>query len=82
MPPDSLISPLQEHLSHVKHLHAQDVAQGLGSVSLPFALERKYLRAGRLWIWPYVFPSDRSSKDPRTGSPGAIMRVRVVYKRL
>ena len=67
MPPDSLISPLQEHLSHVKHLHAQDVAQGLGSVYLPFALERKYPRAGRLWIWQYVFPSERLSKDPRTG---------------
>jgi integron integrase len=65
--PDSLIGPLQEHLSHVKHLHAQDVAQGLGAVYLPFALERKYPRAGRLWIWQYVFPSDRLSKDPRTG---------------
>jgi integrase len=52
---------------HVKHLHAQDVAQGLGSVYLPFALERKYPRAGWLWIWQYVFPSDQLSKDPRTG---------------
>jgi integron integrase len=67
MLPDSLIGPLQEHLSHVKHLHTQDVAQGLGSVYLPYALERKYPRAGRLWIWQYVFPSDRLSKDPRTG---------------
>jgi integron integrase len=67
MLPESLISPLQEHLSHVKHLHAQDLAQGLGSVYLPFALERKYPRAGRLWIWQYVFPFDRLSKDPRTG---------------
>jgi integron integrase len=67
MLPDSLIGPLQEHLSHVEHLHAQDVAQGLGSVYLPYALERKYPRAGRLWIWQYVFPSDRLSKDPRTG---------------
>jgi integron integrase len=67
MLPDSLIGPLQEHLSHVKHLHTQDVAQGLGSVYLPYALERKYPRAGRLWIWQYVFPSDRLSKEPRTG---------------
>jgi integron integrase len=65
--PDSLIGPLQEHLSHVKHLHAQDVAQGLGSVYRPYALERNYPRAGRLWIWQYVFPSDRLSKDPHTG---------------
>jgi site-specific recombinase XerD len=66
--PDSLISPLQEHLSHVERLHAQDVAQGLGAVYLPVALERKYPRADRLWIWQYVFLSDRLSKDPRTGT--------------
>ena len=67
MLPETLISPLQEHLSYVKRLHAQDVAQGVAPVYLPFALARKYPHAGRLWIWPYVFPSDRLSKDPRTG---------------
>jgi integron integrase len=67
MLPESLISPLQEHLSHVKRVHAHDVTQGLAPVYLPLALERKYRRAGRLWIWQYVFPSDRLSKDPRTG---------------
>jgi integron integrase len=68
MLPETLISPLQEHLSHVKRFHAQDVAQRVAPVDVPFALARKYPHAGRLWIWPYVFPSDRLSKDPRTGS--------------
>jgi integrase len=54
MLPESLIIPLQEHLSHVMRIHAQDVAQGVGPVYLPFALERKYPRAGRFWIWQYV----------------------------
>jgi integron integrase len=67
MLPEKLIVPLQDHLLRVKRLHAQDVAKGFGSVYLPFALERKYPRAGRLWIWQYVFPSDRLSTDPRTG---------------
>jgi len=67
MLPESLIIPLQEHLAHVKRIHAQDVAQGVAPVYLPFALARKYPHAGRLWIWQYVFPSDRLSKDPRTG---------------
>ena len=66
MLPESLILPLQEHLAHVKRLHAQDVAQRVGPVYFPSALERKYPHAGRLWIWQYVFPSDRLSKDPRT----------------
>jgi len=67
MLPASLVVPLQEHLSHVQRLHAQDVAHRVASVYLPFALERKYPRAGRLWIWQYVFPSNGLSKDPRTG---------------
>jgi integrase len=45
MLPERLIIPLQEHLSHVKRIHAQDVAQGVGPVYLLFALERKYARA-------------------------------------
>ena len=34
---------------------------------LPFALDRKYPNADRDWIWQFVFPSERFSKDPRTG---------------
>jgi integron integrase len=67
MLPASLVIPLQEHLAQVQRLHAQDIAQRVAPVYLPFALERKYPHAGRLWIWQYVFPSDRLSKDPRTG---------------
>jgi integrase len=67
MLPENLIIPLQEHIAHVKRCHAQDVAQGVGPVYVPFALERKYPHASRLWIWQYVFPSDRLSKDPHTG---------------
>jgi hypothetical protein len=45
--------------------HAKRLAQLLVRLSekpvhsIPIALERKYPRAGRLWIWQYVFPSDR-----------------------
>jgi integrase len=59
MLPESLIIPLQDHLAHVKPLHAQDVAQRVAPVYLPFALARKYPHAGRLWIWQYVFPSNQ-----------------------
>jgi integrase len=67
MLPESPTKPLQEHLAHVKRIHVQDMAQKVAPVHLPFALERKYRHAGRLWIWQYVFPSDRLSKGPRTG---------------
>ena len=57
MRPESLIIPLQEHVAHVKRCHAPDVAQGYGAVFVPFALARTDPRAGRLWLWPDVFPA-------------------------
>ena len=65
--PDSLITPLRQHLEHVRLLHDKDLADGLGAVYLPFALERKYPRAPREWHWQYVFPSASRSVDPRSG---------------
>jgi len=65
--PDTLVIPLQEHLRRVKLIREQDLNQGYGSVYLPYALERKYPNASQEWIWQYVFPASRLSKDPRTG---------------
>jgi len=66
MLPGTLVEPLQEHLLWVKRLHQQDIERGYGAVPLPFALERKYPNAPKDWLWQYVFPSDRLSKDPRS----------------
>jgi integron integrase len=65
--PESLIRPLQLHLALARHLHQEDLAGGFGDVFLPDALERKYPGAAREWIWQYVFPSRRISRDPRSG---------------
>jgi len=64
--PDSLVTPLQEHLRYVKLIHEQNLAQGYGSVYLPAALECKYPNANREWLWQYVFPAGKLSKDPRS----------------
>ncbi len=66
MLPQTLIEPLQRHLERVRELHGEDLAAGYGSVYLPYALDRKYPNAGREWMWQYVFPSARLSKDPRS----------------
>ena len=63
-----LVKPLQTHLLRVKQLHEDDLAKGYGEVWLPDALERKYPNAAREWLWQYVFPSDRLSKDPRSSA--------------
>ncbi len=67
MLPEPVRLPLQAHLVRVKQVHDADLAQGLGAVYLPFALERKYPNAHTEWHWQYVFPSDRLSTDPRSG---------------
>jgi integron integrase len=63
--PDSVIPDLRRHLRRVRLLHEDDLAAGLGSVYLPYALERKYAGASREWIWQYVFPAAKLSVDPR-----------------
>jgi integron integrase len=67
MLPHGLIGPLRTHLSDVAITHQQDLNDGFGAVWLPFALARKYPLAPREWAWQYVFPSDRRSRDPRSG---------------
>jgi integron integrase len=66
MLPDRLVTPLQDHLQHVKLVHERDCRNGYGAVYLPDALERKYPNAQREWIWQYVFPAESLSTDPRT----------------
>jgi integron integrase len=67
MLPDSLIAPLRRHLSQVEATYRQDLANGFGTVYLPYALEKKYPNAHRDWLWQYVFPAADLSRDPRTG---------------
>lgn len=67
MLPDSVIAPLRQHLEQVKIQHQNDLARGLGSVYMPFALDKKYPNANKQWIWQYVFPASTFYTDPETG---------------
>ena len=67
MLPVNLASALERHLAKVKMQHEEDLAEGLGEVYLPDALERKYRGAARSWVWQFVFPSSRIAPDPRSG---------------
>jgi integron integrase len=66
MLPNRMVTPLHDHLQHVKLVHERDCRNGYGAVYLPDALERKYPNAQREWIWQYVFPAESLSTDPRT----------------
>ena len=65
--PQTLVAPLQRHLIKVQALHEEDVAEGYGDVSLPYALARTSPNAGQAWVWQYVFPAAKRARDPRSG---------------
>lgn len=67
MLPETLVSPLKEHLAKRKRLYEDDLGKGMAEVYLPDALARKYPRAATQWAWQYVFPSGSYSTDPRSG---------------
>jgi integron integrase len=67
MLPERLLAPLRNHLEKVRQLHQMDLREDYGEVHLPYALARKYPRAGYEWGWQYVFPSTKRSVDPEDG---------------
>jgi integron integrase len=69
MLPSAVRGPLSAHLDAVERQHRRDVADGVGRVVLPFALERKYPNAATSWEWQFVFPASRICRDARFGPP-------------
>ena len=64
--PESLKNDFRRHLEKVRELYEKDRTDDIDGVCLPNALERKYINAGKEWIWQWVFPSKSLSVDPRT----------------
>jgi site-specific recombinase XerC len=62
-----LKAALQLHLERVRVRHQNDLAAGLGRVSLPHALARKYQNADRDWCWQFVFPAASTVRDRVSG---------------
>lgn len=67
MLPERLVEALHAQLLTVRETHARDMREGFGEVWLPFALARKYPKAGRAWAWQYVFPAPGRSMDKEAG---------------
>ncbi len=67
MLPAAVREPLLCRLQAVKRQHEKDLKRGLGQVSLPNALDRKYPNAGRDWGWQWVFPATSHYTDSLTG---------------
>jgi integron integrase len=67
MLPKTLVAPLQVQLEKVRVFHEQDLNNGVGSVYMPYALDRKYPKAGKELGWQYIFPAAEPANDPRSG---------------
>ena len=67
MLPTAVQEPLLRHFQTVKRQHEGDLKAGLGRVSLPNALDRKYPNAGKEWGWQWVFPATSHYTDQVTG---------------
>lgn len=67
MLPESLIELLHAQLARANILWAKDRSEQAPGVAMPFAMDRKYPRAGQSWAWHWVFPQASLSTDPRTG---------------
>jgi integron integrase len=47
--------------------HQLDLADGFGSVEMPYALARKYPNAEKEFKWQFLFMMNQVSKDPKSG---------------
>ena len=70
MLPESTKVALVDHLTRVKVVHQQDLADGWGCVQLPDALDRKYSNAPKDWRWQWVFPQEHRWINGKTKEQG------------
>ena len=63
--PQKLKSQLLRQVEMVSNLHKQDLANGYGSVYMPYALEKKYPNAKFETAWQFMFPMKNISTDPK-----------------
>lgn len=64
--PESLVEDLRQLINNRRQLHERDLDNGLASVWLPYALDRKFPNAHREFKWQFLFASHRHSKNKRT----------------
>jgi len=65
--PERAVPMLRLQIARRKELHRADLAQGKGSVALPYATAKKYPKAEDEWRWQWVFPATRHYVDRETG---------------
>ena len=65
--PESLIGAMHQQIRRVGKIHQYDLRKGFGEVPLPYALRKKLPSASKELGWQYLFPSEKISRDVRSG---------------
>jgi integron integrase len=68
MLPEAVREKLKRHIQRVRIAHDIALAEGHAGVELPKGLAKKYPNADQEWIWQYVFPASKPSRNPRSGA--------------
>ena len=55
--PESLVPHIKQQMQRVRRIFDRDTLVGRPGVSIPFAIDRKYVNAPLEWPWQYLFPS-------------------------
>jgi integron integrase len=58
MLPEKLLPHVNRQLEQVRSIHEHDLKAGRPGVSVPYAIDRKYVKAPTQWAWQYLFPSE------------------------
>ncbi|WP_101758615.1 integron integrase [Oceanicoccus sp. KOV_DT_Chl] len=64
--PTSTIAVLREAIQRTEYLHKLDIAEGFGTVEMPYALSRKYPYEASSLHWKFIFSAERRGIDPRS----------------
>jgi site-specific recombinase XerD len=65
-PPDYFPAIFREHLESLKALHQLDLDRNYAGVFLIYALEKKYRKASKEFIWQWFFPAKNLTRIPKT----------------
>ncbi len=65
--PERILPELRKHLESLKELHQRDLDRGYAGVFLVNALEKKYPKAAKEFIWQWFFPARQLTLVPETG---------------
>lgn len=86
---EKLLPHIERQLDYVRAIYERDLQKGYAGVSIPYALNKKYVNAAKTWQWQYVFPSKKYAhidyhQEPRRHHvhPNTIQRaVRYAFRR-